>query len=306
MKLTNIFKYIFDSNYRFLFNASVFCKYDNLPDCEFLRKKYEAQFGEKLNLENPRRFNEKLQWLKLYDRKPEYSVMADKYLVKDYVAGIIGEQYIIPTIAVWDDAEKVDFRILPDQFVLKCNHNSGLGMCICQNKEALDIKKVKEKLAKGLKQNYYLSNREWPYKNIERKIIAEQYMQDGTKGLTDYKVHNFNGIPQFILVCKDRFKDSGLTEDFYTSEWNHMEVKRPNCTNSKVVMKRPEELDEILELSKKLSKGIPFVRTDFYIINHQVYFSEMTFYPAAGFEKYEPDKWDFVFGDYLTLPKRSN
>lgn len=302
MKIATIFKYLFDSKYRFLFNASVFHKYNDLSDYEFLCKKYEVKFGEKLNLENPKRFNEKLQWLKLYDRKPEYSIMADKYLVKDYVAKIIGEKYIIPTIEVWNDSEDIDFCSLPNQFVLKCNHNSGLGMYICRNKEKIDIKEVKENLNKGLKQNYYLTNREWPYKNISRKIIAEQYMQDETEGLTDYKVHNFNGVPQFILVCKDRFKNSGLTEDFYTPEWQRMEVKRPNCTNSKEMMEKPKELDEILELSKKLSKGIPFVRTDFYIINHQVYFSEMTFYPASGFEKYEPDEWDYIFGSYLKLP----
>ena len=287
-------------------NVSILHKYDEFSDYDFLCEKYEVIFDEKLDLKDPKRFNAKLQWLKLYDRKPEYITMVDKYLVKDYVAEIIGKKYIIPTIGVWDNAEMIDFNVLPNQFVLKCNHNSGLGMCICRNKENLDFAEVKKNLKKGLKQNYYLTNREWPYKDIKRKIIAEKYMQDETEGLIDYKVHNFNGTPQFILVCKDRFKNSGLTEDFYTPEWKHMEVKRPNCSNSKEVIDKPKELDEILELSKKLSKGIPFVRTDFYIINHHVYFSEMTFYPAAGFEKYEPDEWDFILGDYLILPNIKN
>ncbi len=295
-------RYLFDSNYRFLINANIFHKYDAMQDNEYLERKYEATMGSRLELTHPKRFNEKIQWLKLYNRNPEYITMVDKYKVKDYVAEIIGDEYIIPTLGVWDDPNEIDFDVLPNQFVLKCNHNSGLGMYICRDKSEMDIRKVKKDLRKGLKQDYYLTGREWPYKDVERKIIAEMYISNGEDGLTDYKVHNFNGVPRFILVCKDRFKSSGLTEDFFSTTWEHLEVKRPKNRYSSESIAQPDELKEILELSAKLSKNIPFVRADFYIVNHKVYFSELTFFPASGFEPYEPDEWDYTFGDYLTLP----
>lgn len=278
--------------------------YNKLSDERYLKKRYKAHLGHELNLEQPIRFNEKLQWLKLNDRCSDYIIMADKCKVKDYVAEQIGEEYIIPTLGIWDDPSDIDFDSLPKQFVLKCNHNSGLGMYICRDKNRINIQKVKKGLKKGLKQNYYLTGREWPYRDIQRKVMAEKYMEDDSEGLVDYKVHNFNGIPRFVLVCKDRFKDSGLTEDFFSTNWEHLDVKRPKLSQSIEPIPRPNELDEILELSKRLSKGIPFVRTDFYIINHQVYFSEMTFFPASGFERYEPDQWDFIFGGYLSLPDK--
>lgn len=277
--------------------------YNKLPDDTYIKKRYKAHFGFDLNLEQPTRFNEKLQWLKLNDKRLDYITMVDKYAVKNYVADLIGADYIIPTLGVWNNPNEIDFDSLPDKFVLKCNHNSGLGMYICRDKSKMNISKIKKNLWKGLKQDYYLTGREWPYKKVPRKIIAETFMSDGGIDLTDYKVHNFNGIPKFILVCRDRFSKSGLTEDFYSTCWEHLDVKRPNIPNSKVPIAKPDELDEILELSRKLSVGIPFVRTDFYIINHQVYFSEITFFPASGFEKYEPDEWDYVFGDYLKLSR---
>ncbi len=300
--INKVIRYLFDSNYRFLINANRFHMFDSMPDNEYLERKYEATVGRSLELTHPKRFNEKVQWLKLYNRNPKYITMVDKHKVKEYVAGIIGEEYIIPTLGVWDNPDEIDFDALPNQFVLKCNHNSGLGMYICRDKSKMDIRKVKRDLGKGLKQDYYLTGREWPYKDVERKIIAEMYISNGEDGLTDYKVHNFNGVPRFILVCKDRFKSSGLTEDFFSTTWEHLEVKRPKNRYSSESIAQPDELKEILELSAKLSKDIPFVRADFYIVNHKVYFSELTFFPASGFEPYEPDEWDYTFGDYLTLP----
>lgn len=295
-------RYLFDSNYRFLINANIFHKYDAMQDNEYLERKYEATMGKQLELTHPKRFNEKVQWLKLYNRNPEYITMVDKYKVKDYVAGIIGDEYIIPTLGVWDNPDEIDFDALPNQFVLKCNHNSGLGMYICRDKSKMDIRRVKRDLRKGLRQDYYLPGREWPYKDVKRKIIAEKYISNGEEGLTDYKVHNFNGVPKFILVCKDRFKSSGLTEDFFSITWEHLDVKRPKNSYSSEPITQPEELKEILKLSAKLSKNIPFVRADFYIVNHHVYFSELTFFPASGFEPYEPEEWDYIFGNYLKLP----
>ena len=229
--------------------------------------------------------------------------MVDKCRVKDYVADIIGEEYIIPTLGEWESSEQINFDELPQKFVLKCNHNSGLGMCICKDKSKLDISKVKQKLSEGLSQDYYLTGREWPYKNVKRKILAEQFMESGPEGLTDYKVHCFDGVPKFILVCKDRFIESGLTEDFYSVDWEKMPVKRPKQEFSKTPIEKPKELEEILRLSKILSRNIPFLRVDFYIVEGKIYFSELTFFPASGFEKYEPENWDETFGSWLNLPK---
>lgn len=276
---------------------------NKVDDKNYLKKRFFAHLGQRLDLENPKTFNEKLQWLKLYDRKEIYTTMVDKYLVKKYVADKIGEQYIIPTLGAWDNPEEIDFSSLPEQFVLKCNHNSGLGMYICKEKSNIDEKKIKKGLHKGLKEDYYLSGREWPYKNVQRKIIAEKYMScEGKQELADYKVHCFQGEPKFILVCKDRFTENGLTEDFFTTDWEHMELKRLGHNWSAEAIPKPDELEEILALASKLSKGIPFLRVDFYIVNRKVYFSELTFFPASGFEPFEPDIWDKTFGDWLALP----
>lgn len=303
-KISSIVHYFVDPRYRFILDAHLLKKYDNMPDDIYLQRMFECCNGCTLAINNSTTFNEKLQWLKLYDRRPEYTIMADKYRVREFIAEKIGEEYLIPLIGVWDSPEEIDFDALPDRFVLKCNHNSGLGMYICHNKDEMNIRAVKKGLRKGLRQDYYLTGREWPYKNIPRKIIAEQYMEDASGGLIDYKIHCFNGEPRFILACSDRFSGNGLREDFLTIDWQRLPVKRPNIRISEVLMEKPLELEEILELSRKLAKDIPFVRVDFYIINHKVYFSEMTFFPASGFAAFEPDEWDTIFGSWLTLPEK--
>lgn len=276
--------------------------FHNMPDDVYLRKLYKAMVGKDLDLEQPSTFNEKLQWLKLFDRQPDYTKMVDKYLVRQYVIKTIGEKYLIPIVGVWNSPDEIDFKSLPNQFVLKCNHNSGTGMCICKDKALLDINKVKAELKKGLDEDYYYQGREWPYKDVDRKIICEKYMTDENDQLSDYKIHNFNGVPRVILVCRDRFKDSGLTEDFYSDKWEHLDIHRPGIPNSKQKISKPVELEEMLLLSKQLAKNVPFVRTDFYTIKGKVYFGEMTFYPASGLEKFEPEFIDKQFGDWLELP----
>ena len=300
-----IYKFFSNKALRFNYLAKLRLM-DNISDKKFLSMKYRNVYGCDLNLESPLTFNEKLQWLKLYNRNPEYTIMVDKYKVREYITQKIGEQYLIPLIGVWDSPEEIDFSLLPDQFAMKCNHNSGLGMCICTDKSKIDIEKVKKELAKGLKQNYYLSCREWPYKDVPRKIVAEKFMKSDAGGLTDYKIHCFNGIPKFILVCRDRFAKSGLTEDFYTPEWGRMTVKRPKIPNSSVSIPKPEKLDEMLVLAQKLSKDISFLRVDFYVIEGKVYFSELTFFPASGFEGFDPPEWDRIFGDWLVLPMKKD
>lgn len=293
-----------DSKIRFLLLSKIGL-YNKLSDEEYLKKKFQFFMKTQLNLDSPQTFNEKLQWLKLYDRKPEYTVMVDKYKARDYISEKIGAGYLIPMLGVWNAPDEIDFDMLPDKFVLKCNHNSGLGMCICKDKSALNIKNVKKRLKRGLKQDYYLTGREWPYKDVPRKIIAEQFMKSDAGGLTDYKVHCFNGEPKLILVCKDRFTSTGLTEDFFTSSWEHLDIRRPMHPNSSAEIAKPEELSEILTLAKQLSEGIPFLRVDFYIIEHKVYFSELTFFPASGFERFVPDEWDDILGSWLELPPLS-
>lgn len=274
-----------------------------LSDKLYLAWRYYRAFGTLPDFKNPKTFNEKLQWLKLYDRNSIYSTMVDKFEAKEYVAKLIGDQYIIPTIGAWDSFEDIDFDELPDRFVLKCTHDSGC-IAICRNKMEFDKKSAREKLERGLKNNYFWRGREWPYKNLKPRIIAEQYMEDEkNKGeLSDYKVHNFNGEPKIILVCGNRFSNSGLTEDFYSDTWEHLDMKRPKHPNAEVVMEKPEKISQILEFSRILSKGIPFIRTDFYIVNNKIYFGELTFFPASGFERFEPEECDQILGSWLTLP----
>lgn len=268
----------------------------------YISLRYYAALGKRMNWKNPQTFNEKLQWLKLYDRKPIYTTMVDKYEVKKYVADIIGEEHIIPTLAVYDRPEDIDFDALPNRFVLKCTHDSG-SLVICRDKSKLDREAAVRKLAGRMNSNYYYWKREWPYKNVKPRIIAEKYMEDGkTQELRDYKFFCFDGTPKVILLCRDRYKESGLTEDFYDVNWNHLAIKRPEHPNARVKTDCPKELKIMVDLSKKLAKDVPFVRTDFYTINNEVYFGELTFFPASGTTPFIPEEWDYILGEWLNLP----
>lgn len=272
-----------------------------MSDEAYLKWVFKLTFGRKLNLDNPVDFEEKMQWIKLYDRRPEYVKMVDKYEAKKYVADFLGEQYIIPTLGVWDKFDDIDFDSLPNQFVLKCTHDSG-GLSICKDKTTFDIAAAKKKIEKSLKNNFFYRGREWPYKDVKPRIIAEKYLTDGDGQLADYKVHNFNGKPEMILVARDRFDKHGLVSDFFDVNWNHLDVIRgghPNCGHE---IERPEQITEILELSKKLAENIPFVRTDFYIVDNKVYFGEITFFPASGFALWEPYEKDVEYGKMIKLP----
>lgn len=272
-----------------------------LPDAIYLRVLFRLKMGYWMNLNNPETFNEKIQWLKLYDHRSEYTTMVDKYSTKEYVVKIIGKEYIIPTLGVWERPEDIEWEKLPNQFVLKTTHGGGsTGVVICKEKCTFNRVEAIKKLQKSLKTDTYKLLREWPYKNVPRRILAEKYMADGNECLEDYKVHCFNGIPRFILLCRDRNKKSGMTDDFYSTTWEHIEVKRPGHTNPGG-KKRPEELELLLSLSKKLSYNIPFIRIDFYIINHRVYFGELTFYPASGLSKFEPESYDRLFGSWMNI-----
>lgn len=298
----NFGKYIRNEDYRFLVNARM-GMYKNMPDDEYISKKYKALMGSAPDLDAPKTLNEKLQWLKLHNRKPEYSVMVDKYRVRDYIAETIGEEYLIPLVGAWDYPDEIDFASLPDRFVLKCNHNSGLGMCICRDKASLDIKKVKSELKKGLKQDYYLSGREWPYKNVPRKIICERYMTDSpdSSDLTDYKFFCFNGHADSVMLCLDR--SSGDTKFyFFDKDWN---LRRYNVRGKNApadfTLPKPKNMDKMFEIAEKLSDGMPFARIDLYNSDDHIYFGEITFFPDSGFDPNILAETDLYFGNLIDI-----
>lgn len=272
-----------------------------IPDSIYVQIKYRKAFGCWPNLKNPVTFNEKLTWLKLHDHNPLYTTMVDKYEAKKFVAGIIGEEFIIPTYGVWNHAEDIDFDALPDKFVLKATHDSG-RVIICKDKSVFDRNKAIKEMRESLRRDFYTITREWPYKNVKPRIIAEKLLEvsEGDE-IADYKVHNFNGVPKVILVCRDRFKESGLTEDFFDTDWKHLDVRRPGHPNATVIEPKPAELNKMLELSKKLSKRYPFMRTDFYCIDDKIFFGEITLYPASASLPFIPHMFDDVFGKYLDI-----
>jgi len=279
--------------------------FDFLSDRTYLKLIYWLRMGKALDLKNPQTFNEKLQWLKLYDRRPEYTTMVDKYEAKKYVAERIGEEYIIPTLGVWDKFEDIDFGLLPNQFVMKCTHDSG-GLVIVRDKSKMDIEAAKKKINACLKKNYFWGGREWPYKNVKPRIIAEQYLEDSIHDeLIDYKFMCFNGEPKCLFLCLDRHSDEGLKIDVYDMDWNPMPFGRKRKRSGRHIPK-PKCFNEMAKMARKLSEGIPFVRVDFYEVNGQIYFGELTFFPASGMEEFKPEHYDELLGNWITLPGKIN
>lgn len=275
-----------------------------LSDKLYLKFLWWLHYRKRLNLKSPKRFTEKLQWLKLYDRNPKYTSIVDKYSVKAIVREKIGEDYIIPTLGIWDKPESIDWLSLPDKFVLKTTHGGGSkGVIICKDKDNLNKEDVIKSLNRAIKQNPYIKLVEWPYKNVPRSIIAEKFLEIPEKtDLTDYKIYCFNGEPQYIQVIQDR--NTKETIDFFDINWIHQSFigLNPNCSNALQVPPRPKKLYEMLEVAKKLAKDIPFVRVDLYNVKGKVYFGELTFYPASGFGIFTPESVDFVLGKLLKLP----
>lgn len=275
-------------------------------DETYLKLMYKCRFGRSLDLNDPQTFNEKLQWLKLYDRKPEYTTMVDKYEVKNYIAQELGEQYVIPTIGVWDHFDEIDFDKLPDQFVLKCTHDSG-GFVICRDKKKLDKNAAKKKIEKCLRNNYFYLGREWPYKKVKARIIAEPYMEDKEeKELRDYKFFCFDGYVDNVMLAMDR--NTGDTKFyFFDPEWKllRLNIRGKNAPKN-FTLPRPKGLDEMLAIARKLSVGMPFVRVDLYNCNGQVYFGEMTFYPQSGFDANLLPETDDYLGKLIDLKKLRN
>lgn len=274
---------------------------NHLSDEAYLKLTYRIRFGTKLHLENPVTFNEKLQWLKLHDRNPDYIKMVDKVLAKEYVAGLIGDEHIIPTLGVYDSFDEIDFEKLPNQFVLKCNHDSG-SIVICKDKSKFDMNKARKRLTKGLETDAFYWGREWPYKNVKRKILAEAYMEDeDSEELRDYKLMVFKGKVKSSFTGSEPFSADGLKITFFDTDWKEMPFERHYPKNRQEIRK-PLNYDEMVRLAQKLAKDIPFDRVDFYEVAGKTYFGEISLYPGSGWEEFTPSEWDKTLGSWIKLP----
>ncbi len=280
-----------------------------LPDKNYLELRYAMYFeGKVINWDNPKTFNEKLQWLKLYDRNSEYIKLVDKYEFKKHIAGVLGEEFVIPTLGVWDTVEEIEWDNLPNQFVLKCTHDSG-SVLICRDKNNFNIEEATEKLKRSYECDFYLMGREWPYKDVKHRIIAEQYMQDGVKSeLRDYKFYCFSGVPKFLYISEglENHKTARISFiDIEGDKWEFAPFRRTDFREFATLPQIPDNYREMFRIAEILSEDYPFVRVDLYTINGKIYPSELTFTPGAGFTKYEPEEWNYRLGDMIKLPPNS-
>lgn len=301
-KLKTGIKVIINSEFRFSFLAGKGKKGD-VPAAVFLKRLYRYRMGRELNLDKPVFYTEKLQWLKLYDHQQEYTQMVDKYAVKEYVAEKIGKEYVIQLLGVWERVEDIDFNQLPQKFVLKTTHDSG-GIIVCKNKETLNIPAVRRKLRYFLNRDYYSCNREWPYKNVPHRIIAEAYMEDSCMGeLRDYKFFTFGGVPKVLYIAQGRGRSTQTVADFFDMEFNHLPFTIDHDMAA-VLPEKPVNFELMKELAAKLSADTPQLRVDFYEVDGRVYFGEMTFFHCSGMIPFHPEQWDQIFGDWVILPPK--
>lgn len=285
------------------FIESIYKSLRFLSDEKYLRLMFRLRMGTKLDLENPKTISEKLQWLKLYDRKDIYTAMADKYLAKKFIAEKVGEEYVIPLIGVWDKFDEIDFGSLPNKFVLKCNHDSG-SVIICEDKAKLDVHEARRILEKSLRTDYFILKREWQYKNIQRKIICEQYLSDEGKDgvLTDYKFFCFSGIPKFLYVATDS-SNQNEHETFLDLSWNTVPFRRKEYPEHTNIPQKPVNFDEMVKIARQLSADISFLRVDFYEVRGKLYVGELTLFPGAGYLVFDPDEYNRIIGDWVDLPR---
>ena len=277
-----------------------------LPSKFYIKTLFRLRLGYKLSLENPKTFNEKIQWLKFYNQRAEYTRMVDKVAVKEYVAEIIGDKYVIPTLGVWDNPEDVDFDKLPNQFVLKTSHGGGsLGVVICKDKSRIDYKKVVKKLRAAKKQNIWHELKEWPYKNVNPRILAEEFLTSSSSqsDLTDYKFYCFNGVVTYCEVITGRYTKKQI--DFFDLNWNHQKFTFDGYDFADELPIKPSLFDEMVGVATKLCKDLPYSRIDLYVVNNHVYFGEITFFPASGLRGFHPIEWNEQLGDLIQLPNKT-
>lgn len=277
-----------------------------IPDETYLKWIYRLHIGKRLNFNNPQGFNEKLQWLKLYNRKPEYTIMVDKYEVKKYVAEKIGKEYVIPTLGVWNSFDEIDFDSLPNGFVLKTTHGGGGGgVVICRDKQSFDIAKARAILNGSMADDCYTKTREWPYKNVRHRILAEQLIEtklENNIDLPDYKFFCFDGVVKALFVGSER-QSGDVKFDFFDPDFNHLDIVQSHPMSSKKILK-PKNFDKMKELASILSQGLPHARIDLYDTGEKIFFGEITFFHHGGITPFHPDKWDYIFGSWLTLPSK--
>lgn len=273
-----------------------------IPDKPFLKIKFRYCTGRRLNLSYPKTFNEKLQWLKLFDRRPEYTTYVDKYAVREHIAETIGEDYLIPVLGVYNNVDDIDWAALPSQFVLKCTHGSGCNI-ICDDKTRLDIEASKTKLRKWMKTNYFWHGREWPYKNVKPRILCEEFLFDNTDGeLKDYRFFCFNGEPRFVAVDFSITDKSKTRRNLYDLSWRLMDEEISYPKELSDTVQKPKRLNEMVDLSRTLAEDFPHVRIDFYYVNDKIYFGEITFYHQAGYGRFRPQEFDELLGSWIDLP----
>lgn len=281
-----------------------------IPDKQYLKIQYRVNFGKKLDLNNPQTFNEKLQWLKVNDRKPLYNRIADKYDVREYVKALFGEEYLIPIYAMWEKVEDIDFDILPNEFVMKCTHDSG-SVVVCRDKSSLDKEKAINKIRQGFSRNLYHYAREWQYKDIKPRIIVEKLLVEDDDigkskptGIVDYKFFVFNGVPKFYYASRGLENHATASISFYDLNGNKMPFSRSDYKDFGCAI-TPIHLDEMIKLAQKAGEAIgsDFIRVDFYEIGGKVYFSEFTLHPCAGLMPIVPEEWDSILGDWIKLHK---
>lgn len=269
------------------------------PDRIYLKCLYRIHLGRRLDLDHPLFFTEKLQWLKLYYHRPECTEMVDKYAAKFKVERLVGSEFVIPTLGVWSSADDIDFASLPDRFVLKCTHDSG-GVVICKDKAALDECAVRDRLDRCLKRDYYVRTREWPYRNVPRRIIAEPYLEDESGELTDYKFMCFDGVPKVMFVAANR--SSHKTFDYYDMDFRPLPIESRYGARTGKLMAKPDAFDEMKRIASVLSAGFPHVRVDLYCVENHVYWGELTFFDSNGLDDMKSLEWDRRLGEWLHLP----
>ena len=269
-----------------------------LPQKTYLKILFYLSLGYKLNLKEPKSFNEKLQWLKIHRHNDHDTLLVDKYEVKLILREIFGDEYIVPTYGVYNKFNEIDFNSLPDKFVIKTTHQSG-GVIVCNDKNQLNLDHVKKIINNKLSKNLYYWGLEWPYKNVKPRIIIEKNISNGQE-VRDYKLMCFNGKVKCSFVCSERNSKSGLKVDFYDKNWSHMPFTR-HYLNSDSLIPKPQNYDKMIYIAERVSKEMPFLRVDFFEIDGQLFIGELTFYPGCGFEEFTPREWDFILGSWINL-----